>query len=122
VAGFTSTLTWTNPLFNWTNPGVAASIDHTQGFTVMWTGGNAGTDVVIGGTSTAPVAGITGFTCRVPVEAGTFTVPPYILLDMPAGNGGVNVQSSIAGTLTATGLDQGVAGGVIAFNVPATYK
>jgi len=122
IGPFTSTLTWTNPLLTWTNPSAAASIDHTQGWLVTWTGGNAGTDVVIGGTSATLVAGETGFTCRVPVEAGHFTVPSYILLDMPTGNGAVNVQSSIPATLTASGLDQGVAGGVISFSGPASFK
>ena len=122
VGSFATTLTWTNPLFNYTNPGAPASIDRMRGLLVSWTGGNAGTDVVIGGTSATLVAGDTGFTCRVPVETGQFTVPPYILLDMPAGAGAVNVQSSIPGTLTATGLDQGVSNGVISFNVPANYK
>jgi hypothetical protein len=122
VGSFTTTLTWTNPLFNWTNPGAAATIVKAQGFTATWTGGNAGTDVVVQGTGSSPVAGESGFTCRASVAAGTLTVPPYILLGMPIGSGGVNVQNSISGTLTATGLDQGVANGGISFSVPASFQ
>jgi hypothetical protein len=99
-----------------------ATINKTAGFTVTWTGGNAGTDVVVGGTAGNLLAGDSGFTCRAPVEAGQLTVPGYILLGLAAGNGGINVQNSVLGTFTAPGLDQGVAQGEIAFNAPATFQ
>ena len=102
--------------------GPGAAIDHTQGFLVTWTGGNSGTDVIIGGTGASVLAGGSGFTCRVAVEAGQFTVPSYILLGMPAGSGGVSVQNRSSGTLTAMGLDQGVSAGGIYFNVPASFQ
>jgi hypothetical protein len=122
VGPFGASLTLTNPVFNWTNPSAAASISKTQGFTVTWTGGNPGTAVFIGGTSPDVLGAGTGFTCRVAAETGTFTVPPYILLGMPAGNGGVNLQNDIYGTLTATGLDNGGTQGTISFSVPASFK
>jgi len=122
VGPFTSTLTLTNPLFNWTNQSAAASISKAQGFTATWTGGNTGTAVFIGGTSPNALGAETGFTCRMPVEAGTFTVPPYILLGMPAGNGGVNLQNDTYGTLTATGLDNGGNQATISFSVPASFQ
>jgi hypothetical protein len=121
VGSFTSTVTFSNPILNWTNPSAAATLDRTQGLLVTWTGGNPGTTVVIGGTSTA--SGVSaGFGCRVAAEAGQFTVPSYILLGLPAGGGGVSIQNDILSTLSATGLDTSSAGGTISFNVPSTIK
>ncbi len=76
----------------------------------------------LGGTSTG--SGVTaGFSCRVPVEAGQFTVPSYILLGLPAGSGGVSIQQHDAdGSFTATGLDLGGVTAAIEFSVSATIK
>jgi hypothetical protein len=49
-------------------------------------------------------------------------VPPYILLGMPAGSGGVNLQNNSYGTMTATGLDQGGNQTTIAVSVPASFQ
>jgi uncharacterized protein (TIGR03437 family) len=106
VGSFTSTVTLSNPILNWTNQGVAASVDKAQGMLVTWTGGNPGTYVIVGGTSTATASGvIAGFGCRVAAEARQFTVPSYILLGLPAGSGGVNVQNDTFSTFSASGLD-----------------
>ena len=104
---FTSTLTISNPNFNWTNQSAAATIDRTQGLLYTWTGGLPGTYVLLGGTSTG--SGVTaGFSCKVAVEAGQFTVPSYILLGLPAGSGGASIQQhDTDSTFSATGLDDG---------------
>jgi len=123
VGSFTSTLTLSNPILNWTNQSAAVTVDRTQGLLVTWTGGNPGTYVVIGGTSTSTASGaIAGFGCRVAAEAGQFTVPSYILQGLPAGSGGVNVQNDIFSTLSAAGLDNTSAGGTISFSHAATVK
>jgi hypothetical protein len=123
VGSFTSTVTLSNPIFNWTNQSVAATVDRTQGLLVTWTGGNPDTSVVISGTSTSTASGLlAGFGCRVAAEAGQFTVPSYILLGLPGGSGGVNMQNDIFSTLSATGLDTSSAGGTISYNVPATFR
>jgi len=55
------------------------------GVTVNWTGGAAGSYVVIGGSSANSTSGISGsFSCFAPVAALTFTVPNFILLNLPA--------------------------------------
>ena len=91
VGPFSATLTIASPNFNWTNPSAATTIDRTQGLLYTWTGGLPGTYVLLGGTSTG--SGVTaGYSCKVAVEAGQFTVPSYILLGMPAGSGGVSIQ------------------------------
>jgi hypothetical protein len=125
VGSFTATVTYSNPIFVWTNPSAAANINKTQGLSVTWTGGNPGTDIVISGTvisNLIPVGTVAGFTCRAAVEAGQFTVPPYILLGIPSGSGGVNLQNAISAPFSASGLDQALADGTISYNVPSTYQ
>lgn len=122
VGPFSSTVRIANPNFNWTNPGAAATIDRTQGLLYTWTGGLPGTYVLLGGTSTG--SGVTaGFSCKVPVEAGQFTVPSYILLGLPAGSGGASIQQHDTDTsFSAAGLDDGAVSAVISFSVAATIK
>ena len=124
---FTSTVEFSNPLLTWTNQSAAATIDKSQGLLVTWTGGNPGSYVVITGTSSAQnAAGVgpaAGFTCLAPVGDGRFTVPSYILLAMPTGPGGVVVQNSVYSSLSASGLDIGLALGDISIQGPAaTYR
>ncbi len=122
VGPFTATLTIANPNFNWTNPSAATAIDRTQGLLYTWTGGLPGTYVFLGGTSTG--SGVTaGYSCKVPVEAGQFTVPSYILLGLPAGSGGASIQQHDTDTsFSATGLDDAGISAVIEFSVAGTVK
>jgi len=124
VGSFNVSLTFANPLLTWTNPEAAATIDRTKGLQVTWTGGNPGTSVVIGGTSSSmtrpPV--LNGYICLVPVEAGQFTVPPYILQALPVGSGGTNLQNNIWTDLKADGIDIGLAGANASFSVASTYR
>ncbi len=124
VSSFTSTITFTNPLLSWTNPSVAESIDRTQGLPVTWTGGNPGSYVFITGSSisTSNSNIIGGFTCLVSADAGQFTVPSYILSALPAGKGGVGVQNDVYSSLSAGGLDIGLALGDISYSASGTYK
>jgi len=126
VGSFTTALTLSNPLLTWTNMSAAATIDKTQGVQVTWTGGNPGTYVVISGSSTKTPATnppiVAGFTCRIAVEAGQFTVPSYILLGLPAGTGGTLLQNDVISTFSATGLDSTFAGATISSNVASTFR
>lgn len=123
VGPFTSTLTLSNPLLTWTNQSAAATIDRAQGLQVTWTGGNPGTYVFITGTSTSAGLGLVrGYTCMAPVDAGRFTVPSYILLGLPAGNGGAGLQNDIYGSLPATGLDVSLALAGVSFSTASTYR
>jgi uncharacterized protein (TIGR03437 family) len=127
VGPFTSTVTFTSSPISWTNQSAAVSIDRTQGLTVTWTGGNAGTYVFISGTSTpttTPAASrVTGeYMCLAPVDAGQFTVPSYILSALPAGSGGTALQNDIYSSLSATGIDIGQALGTVSFSVASAYK
>jgi hypothetical protein len=123
VGSFTSSVTLSNPIFKWTNQSAAVTVDRTQGLLVTWTGGNPGTFVDIGGTSTSTASGaIAGFGCRAAAEAGQFTVPSYILLGLPAGNGGVNLQGDVFSTFSARGLDTSNVGGTISYSQAGTVK
>jgi uncharacterized protein (TIGR03437 family) len=76
----------------WTNQAQitkATPIDRTQPLTVNWTGGDSNGYVIIKGESTlgpqkSPTYTIK-FGCVAPATAGTFTIPPAILMGMPTG-------------------------------------
>lgn len=121
VGSFTATVELANPLMSWTNQSAAENIDRSQGLLVTWTGGNPGTFVVITGTSGANSI-VGGFTCLAPVAAGRFTVPAYILLAMPSGPGAVDLQNYTYSTLSASGIDTGLALGDIAASVTSTFR
>jgi uncharacterized protein (TIGR03437 family) len=121
VGSFTSTVTFTNPILTWTNKSTAATVDRTQPLTFTWVGGNPGTYVVLGGSSTA--AGVTvAFTCRAAVDPGQFTVPSYILLGMPIGAGSTTIQHLVVSTFSATGLDTTLTTGSIEYRGATTFK
>jgi uncharacterized protein (TIGR03437 family) len=125
VGAFSSTITLANPLLTWTNPNVAGAIDKTRGLQVTWTGGNPGTFVNISGSSSITGGGTqitAGYRCLAAVEAGQFTVPSYILLGLPNGNGGTLVQNLIDAPLTASGLDIATAAASVSYSVSSTYS
>jgi uncharacterized protein (TIGR03437 family) len=89
----------------WTNQTAIASVNRSQDLTVTWTGGIPGTWVQIGGGSTT--IGVSGtFICFAPASAGQFTIPSYVLLASPVGNGGINlINQSNNQPFQASGLD-----------------
>jgi hypothetical protein len=99
VGSFTSTLTFTNPLLNWTNRGAAATIDRTQDFTATWTGGNVGSFVLITGSITTTAT------------AGN-----------PAGKGSTQLQNDTYLPLSAGGIDIGLTVGEVAIASATTYN
>jgi hypothetical protein len=89
------------------------TVQRGQGVTVNWSGVDAGALVEIRGVSapTDPAAPAVTFFCVEKAGAGQFTIPPYVLLSLPA-----------AGTFTAAsgsalGLSVGVTG-VARFTAP----
>ena len=82
-----------------------STVTRSNGLTVSWTGGAAGTHVDITGISLESVNGSTTnylagfFSCRAATVAGTFTVPPAVLLSLPPSTtiseGGVTISTSI---------------------------
>jgi len=114
IGPFTAMVDYSNPL-NWTNQGSIPSVMRSQGVTVTWTGGDTKGYVQISGTSTSPQNAngangsvSAGFVCLAPVSAGQFTVPPYILLGMPAGTGSLTVENTTTPvSFTAPNMDYG---------------
>jgi hypothetical protein len=98
VGAFTANLTVPSPL-TWTNATLIGSINRAAGVTVTWSGGDPAQTVVIGGGSTDQKSKKSGgFICLAPASAGTFTVPPSALTDLPA-TGSVIGPSDSLGTL-----------------------
>jgi uncharacterized protein (TIGR03437 family) len=96
----------------WTNASQIVSVNRSQGVSVTWTGGAAGTYVEITGGSTATINGKSTsvtFMCLAPVTAGQFTVPPPVLLSLPAGDGTLSLGNYANVKLfTAPGIDLGM--------------
>jgi uncharacterized protein (TIGR03437 family) len=86
-------------------------VTRSSGMTVTWTGGASNAHVQIQLTNATDTTNTNGATavCNVAANAGTFTIPPYALLSLPAGNlTGLQFQQQTAAAFTAKGLDLGV--------------
>jgi len=105
--------------FTLTNKGALASIARSQGVTVTWSGGFANGEVMIKGTGDGGV----NFYCLASSSAGQLTIPSSTLLALSPGNGKLIVFNTTAlQTVSATGLDLGLAAGVVSYEVPTTFK
>jgi uncharacterized protein (TIGR03437 family) len=87
------------------------TVTRSNGMTVTWAGNGSTGNVVIqvaAATDSTYNFGANA-TCRAPASAGTFTIPPYALLALPAGNfGALNfVGLTPAAGFTAAGLSVG---------------
>jgi hypothetical protein len=72
---------WTNQTSVLTTP-----IDRTKGLTITWSGGDQFGFVDIQGfAANATGSHLVGYDCSAAVSAGSFTIPPSVLLRMPAG-------------------------------------
>ena len=92
--------------FVWTNvPDVTAPLDRSKDFTINWTGGVPGTQVVATGGS-----GTQAFLCAASVSAGQLTIPSYVLLSLPptgppTNYGVLNLSNRSVTLFTVSGLD-----------------
>jgi uncharacterized protein (TIGR03437 family) len=109
------------PLLTWTNQASLTAVDRTQDLTVTWSGGVPDKEfvMIIGLSANQATA---GFLCTQNVSAGQFTVPAWVLSNLPATAtitdqgqsypGGIlgvgTAPFSSVGRFTATGLDFGV--------------
>ena len=124
----------------WSNTSSISTVTRSNGLTVNWTGGDPSTHVAITGISLADVNGSSSeylagyFSCRAPTSAGTFTVPPAVLLSLPASStiseDGVTISTGIlllsnfanAVSFTAPKLDVGLLEAGVLDLVYATFK
>jgi uncharacterized protein (TIGR03437 family) len=90
------------------DPANPFSVTKSNGLTVTWSGGSANTYIEMDGFSYIDNTFTTGanFQCVVSSAAGSFTIPPTVLLAMPAGNfAGLDFYpTGLPITLTAKGL------------------
>jgi uncharacterized protein (TIGR03437 family) len=121
VGAFTVALNVPAP-FSLTNTSALASVTRSQGATVTWTGGFANGDVMVKGVAASSNGNI-HFYCDAPSSAGQLTIPASILLALPAGDGNLQIMNATAPqTVSASGVDLGLATGVASFEVPTTFK
>jgi uncharacterized protein (TIGR03437 family) len=84
VGAFSSSLTL-RPGLTWTNRASINSIDRKTPFSVSWTGGTAGEQVLIVGYGTdQKVKASSGFLCSAPAGSGSFTIPAAVMGNLPA--------------------------------------
>jgi uncharacterized protein (TIGR03437 family) len=108
--------------FTLTDQGALTSIVRSQGATVTWSGGFANGDVMVNGVG-ASLNGSINFYCHAPSNVGQLTIPPSTLLALPPGVGKLLVVNSTAPqSFTATGVDLGLATGVVSFEVPTNFR
>jgi uncharacterized protein (TIGR03437 family) len=128
IAAFSGGVTLESPPLIWINLGSVTAVTRSQGVTVTWADSTSGplNDIEIRGGSTTTVGGKTvpvGFVCHAPVTAGSFTIPPSILMALPAGSGTLNVAHLFSALYPANGpfdLFEAFARVVVSQNV--TYK
>jgi uncharacterized protein (TIGR03437 family) len=94
------------------SPGNGAAVTRSNGMTVSWTGGGSNASVQISIASALDNTFKAGLraTCKAPAGPGTFTIPPYVLLALPAGNfaGFVLAPETASAGFTAPGLTFGL--------------
>ena len=124
VGQFSASLTFPNPPLAWNNSANFATVNRSAGATFGWTGGTAGTFVIMAGSSTSTATGVlANYTCIAPVAAGNFTVPAYVLSALPPGTGSSTLENTSSyGNFTATGLTVGSALGGVVVAVNSTYN
>lgn len=101
----------------WTNRDQISTINRSQALTLTWSGGNPSSDqAFIGGwSSDLPSNSSAGFVCTVSLGEQSFTVPAYVLSNLPASrsqwtSGILSINLSPgngSAAFSATGLDAG---------------
>jgi len=115
VGSFNTSVSMQNP-FTWTNQSSITAVARSQGVTVNWTGGFPNTTMQILGTSTVG-SDTVSFTCQAPIAAGQFTIPPQILLALPASTtGSLSLNNNTTPhSFSASGLDYTNAFGFVGY-------
>jgi uncharacterized protein (TIGR03437 family) len=112
---------FSNPLA-WTNYNSDGTVNRSGGVTVNWTGGSPGTFAEISGDASS--SGFSAsFICTAPVSALTFTVPPAVLLQLPAGTGSLTVSNyTNPKSITIPNLDFAYIMAYVSTDISATYN
>jgi len=116
VGKFSSNSNASAPL-TWTNRDQISTIDRSQPLTLTWSGGSPSSDQAFIGawSSDLPSNSSAGFVCTVPSGEQSFTIPAYVLSNLPASRSqrtagilsiGLSPGNGSA-TFSASGLDAG---------------
>jgi hypothetical protein len=117
-----ASVTLSSPL-TWTNSSSDGTVTRSSGVTVNWTGGNSGTFAEITGDSVSSGLFSASFICIAPATAHTFTVPPVVLLQLPAGNGSLGVSNyTIPQSVSIPNLDFAYTMAYVGTSISATYN
>jgi len=107
----------------WTNSSSDATVPRSSGVTVNWTGGNSGTFAEITGDSVSSGLFSASFICIAPATAHTFTVPPAVLLQLPAGTGSLGVSNyTNPKSVSIPNLDFAYTMAYVGTSIDATYN
>ena len=114
VGPFTASITLPTPP-TLVSPSNGVTVTRSNGMTVNWKGGDANGHVEINLVSALDNTFNTGAvaSCNAAASAGTFTIPPYVLLALPAGSftqfgfGPGTVSAATSAGYTASGLGVG---------------
>ena len=117
-------ITWTNQASVMTTP-----VDRTQGLKITWSGGDAfnGYVDIQGFAANSTGTFLVGYDCSAPIQAGSFTIPPSVLLRMPTGAGAfstlqVSTFANPFNVLPVKGFDGVVNLSQIQTIIPIIYK
>jgi uncharacterized protein (TIGR03437 family) len=128
IWAFSSGVTLESPPLIWINQGSVTTVTRSQGVTVTWVDPTSGplNDIEIRGGLTTTVGGTTvpvAFVCHAPVTAGSFAIPPSILMALPAGTGMLSVAHLFSALYPANGpFDLFQATGRVVVSQNVTYK
>jgi uncharacterized protein (TIGR03437 family) len=92
----------------WTNQAAVTTVDRTQPLTVTWSGGTIPGFALIGGYVNSNTIGLVGFVCTEDTSKGSFTIPSFILSNLPAAarGGGLFISPHpLSHQITIPGVD-----------------
>jgi hypothetical protein len=113
------------PFPSWTNQASSGMVDRTKGLTFTWSGGSSPYITLFGGSATdSSATNGAVFACLAKGDAGSFTVPPNVLLAMPVGPNGLLTFEPNANptTFAASGLALGYVTSNADTSILATFR
>jgi uncharacterized protein (TIGR03437 family) len=125
VGAFTVNLTVPQAL-TWDNLEAVNTVNRSLGQEITWSGGDpSGYTIITGFSFSNNVVG--GFSCLERTSARRFTIPSYVLLNLPPSSGQVPGNISVSGSgaiarFTASGLDSGIVSASASSSKTVTFQ
>jgi uncharacterized protein (TIGR03437 family) len=125
IGAFTASQTVPAPITP-TNLTSLSTVTRSQGFKITWTGGAANTFVAVQGTASGTSNNTNvqvKFRCAAPASAGQLTVPPELLLAVPANSGTLDIyDQTFPVFFSASGMDVGIVDAGYGWAVKTTFE